>query len=276
MSLTIVSADQRLRTQTVKGQIWGPAGVGKTTLLKTLDGPSTLCVATEGGMLSVQTHDAFGPPYSGDSIEPNTWPEHLALLKGFQANPRPPGLAKYLTVFIDSTSIISKQCFEWCQTQPEAFSEKTGKPNLLGAYGLLAREMSAWAWGWKNIPDVNVWLIGGLEQKEINGLKEWSPLLMGAKIQSELPYIFDYSLVMARFKAGDGQNYTGLFTNPITHPEYACVPVKTRGGGLAPIEQPHLGRLMAKALGHSSTTATQTATQTSDASFPPNQQSEAA
>ena len=137
-------------------------------MLKTLDAPSTLAVAPEGELLAVQRYDEFTKlgPYMGDSMEPNTWPEHLTILKGFQMNPRPPGLKKYRNVFIDSTSIISKQCFEWCQQQPEAFSEKTGKPDIRGAYGLLRREMSAWAWGWKGIPDVNVFLIGGLEMKE--------------------------------------------------------------------------------------------------------------
>lgn len=256
MSLAIVTADQRIKTATVKGQIWGGAGVGKTTLLKTLDAATTLAVAPEGGMLSVQKHDEFGPPFMGDSMEPNTWEEHKFLLDAFKSPTRPAGLAKYRTVFHDSTSIISKQCWEWTGLQPEAFN-KYGKPDTLNRYGLLGREMSAWAWGWKNIPDLNVWMIGGLEEKENEATKmrELKPLVMGSKIAAELPYIFDYSLVMARFIGSDGKPYTGLFTNPITNPEYASVPVKTRGGGLAPIEQPHLGKLMAKALGFSPTTA---------------------
>lgn len=258
MTLAIVSADQRRATMTVKGQIWGGAGVGKTTLLKTLDPSNTLAVATEGGMLAVQRDDEFGPAYAGDSIEPGigvapelAWLEHKQLLSGFQMNPRPAGLAKYRTVFIDSTSIISKHCWDWCVTQPDAFN-KNGQPDTRGAYGLLAREMCAWAWGWKNIPDINVWMIGGLEAKENDEtkLKELKPLVMGGKLASELPYIFDFSLVMARFKAADGETYTGLFSDPIKNPEYASVPAKSRGGSsLAAVEQPHLGKLMAKALG---------------------------
>ena len=41
MALAIITADQRRQTATVKGQIWGQAGVGKTSLLKTLDPAST-------------------------------------------------------------------------------------------------------------------------------------------------------------------------------------------------------------------------------------------
>ncbi len=249
MALAIITAEQRIRSAPVKAQIWGPAGRGKTTLLKTLDNPTTLAICPEDGMLSVQKDDEFGPRFTGDSIIPENWPEHQQILAAFKANPRPFALQKYRTIFIDSTSIISKQCFDWAKDQPAAFN-KQGQPNKLGQYGLLGEEMCTWAWGWKSIPDLNVFMIGGLEMKETeNNGKQWQPLVMGSKLANELPYIFDYSLVMDHLKADDGKTYTVLYTSSITHPQYASVPLKTRGGGLAPIEQPHLGRLMAKALG---------------------------
>lgn len=251
MTLAIITAEQRLSEATVKGLVVGPAGVGKTTLLKTLDPATTLAISAEGGLLSVQRDDEFGPRFMGDTIEPANWLELKAILEGFQVSPRPPALAKYKTIFIDSISVASKWCFEWCQQQPEAHSEKSGKPDIRGAYGLLGREMVSWVWGWKNLTSVNVWLVGGLERKENDvGMKDWLPLLMGAKLQSELPYIMDYVVVMARFKAAtpDGEKvFTGFFTDPRS--EYGTVPVKTRGGGFDAIEQPHLGKFMAKALG---------------------------
>lgn len=269
MTLTIISAEQRLLDATVKGQVWGLAGVGKTTLLKTLDGPTTLCVSAEGGLLSVQRDDEFGPRYAGDTIEPSNWLEVLSITDGMcgpssapfsKVEHRPAPLQKYKTVFIDSTSVVSKWCLEWAQTQPEAFSEKKTKadgtpaPNLLGAYGLLGRMMEQWAWRWKNAPGINVWLVGGLERKENDvGGKDWLPLLAGSKLQSALPYVMDFVLVMSRFKAADGNVYTGLFTDP--KGEFGTVPVKVRGGGFDPIEQPHLGHFMAKALGRPATIA---------------------
>lgn len=255
MSLDIKTADERVADATVKGMVFGPAGVGKTTLLKTLDPATTLCISAEGGMLSVQRADEYGPRFMGDTIEPTSWPELKSILEGFKLNPRPAALAKYKTIFIDSITVASKWCFEWCQQQPEAFSEKaknadgTPKANTLGAYGLLGREMPSWCWGWKNIPGVNVWMVGGLEQKADDvGTKDWKPLLAGAKLAAELPYIMDFCLVMNRFKAGaEGKTFTGFHTDPRT--EYGAVPVKTRGGGFDAIEQPHLGRFMAKATG---------------------------
>jgi putative ribosome biogenesis GTPase RsgA len=53
--MQIISADQRLaEPRRVKTLIVGPAGVGKTSLLRTLDPASTLFVDIEAGDLSVQ------------------------------------------------------------------------------------------------------------------------------------------------------------------------------------------------------------------------------
>lgn len=256
MALQIITAEQRLAEATVKGLVFGQAGVGKTTLLKTLDPATTLCISCEGGLISVQKADQFGPAFAGDVIEPSNWLELVSITEAFKLKDRPEPIRKYRTVFIDSISVASKWCFEWCQTQPEAFSDKktlaNGQPapNLLGAYGLLGRTMTQWTWEWKNAPGINVWMVGGLERKDNDiGGKEWRPLLMGAKLADELPYIMDYVVVMGRFKAADGNIYTGFHTDPKT--EYGTVPVKARGGGFDPIEQPHLGAFMAKALGHS-------------------------
>lgn len=248
MAIAIISADQRRQNTVIKGQIWGKAGVGKTTLLKTLDPASTLALDFEGGLLSVQRDDQFGPAWTGDSMKVESWPEAQAIIEAFEKRA---GLEKYRTVFIDSTTVASRMCFDWCKQQPEAFN-KQGQPNNLGAYGLLGLEMVSWVKRWHHLAGVNVWLIGGLERKEVEGVKDWQPLVTGSKLASELPYIMDYCLVMAHFKAADGNTYSGIFTDPMKNPEYASVPLKTRVGGLDQIERPHLGMLMAKALGPSS------------------------
>jgi hypothetical protein len=49
----------------------------------------------------------------------------------------------YRIIFVDSITVASRHCFAWAQRQPDAFSEKTGKPDTRGAYGLMGREMVA-------------------------------------------------------------------------------------------------------------------------------------
>jgi hypothetical protein len=51
---------------------------------------------------------------------------------------------KYDTVFIDSITVAGRLCLQWCKGQPQAFSERSGKPDTRGAYGLHGQEMIAW------------------------------------------------------------------------------------------------------------------------------------
>ena len=70
MALRIVTADQRLAEAQGKTTIalFGPSGVGKTSLLKTLPPGTTLCVDLEAGLKSVQD-------WSGDSISIRAFPD---------------------------------------------------------------------------------------------------------------------------------------------------------------------------------------------------------
>ena len=70
MALQIVTAEKRLAQANSKTTmaIFGPSGVGKTSLLKTLPPEFTLCVDLEAGMKSVQG-------WRGDSIPVRAWPD---------------------------------------------------------------------------------------------------------------------------------------------------------------------------------------------------------
>ncbi len=69
MSLPIISADQRLaEPRGIKGCIFGKSGIGKTSLLWTLDAERTLFMDLEAGDLAIEG-------WSGDSIRPRTWTE---------------------------------------------------------------------------------------------------------------------------------------------------------------------------------------------------------
>ncbi|MDR1235397.1 MAG: ATP-binding protein, partial [Holosporaceae bacterium] len=147
--MKIISADERLQQQTgVKMAIFGSFGIGKTSLLKTLDEP-TLCLDFEAGLLAVQD-------WSGDSLTVRTWPEakDIACLVG-GANPaldnskcysqrhyenvnakyKEFDISKYKCIFIDSITMVSKICLGWARAQVE--QNKYGKSDTWAAYALL-------------------------------------------------------------------------------------------------------------------------------------------
>ena len=149
-ALPIISADERLRSPAaVKGQIWGRYGSGKTWQVKTLMASTALSsgvlvLDAEAGLLSIQDVPV-------DVISLRSWTDARDIACFFGgANPAfrddqpyseahyqhaverygdPKVLERYSTVFIDSISVVSKLCLNWCKGQPQAVSERsTGKP----------------------------------------------------------------------------------------------------------------------------------------------------
>lgn len=69
MALPIITADQRLaEPRGIKGTIFGKSGIGKTSLLWTLDAETTLFMDLEAGDLAIEG-------WPGDTVRPRTWPE---------------------------------------------------------------------------------------------------------------------------------------------------------------------------------------------------------
>lgn len=75
MALRIISADERLSAAANKTSlaIFGPPGIGKTTLLKSLPEAETVCLDLEAGMKSVQDWRGASIP-SGASATSATSP----------------------------------------------------------------------------------------------------------------------------------------------------------------------------------------------------------
>jgi hypothetical protein len=263
MALPIISADQRLAEQRgVKGTIFGKSGIGKTSLLWTLDPATTLFIDLEAGDLAIEG-------WSGDSVRPRTWAEcrDFAVFIG-GANPalrddQPYSQAhfdavcerfgeravldRYPTIFVDSITVAGRLCFQWCKGQPEAFSDKTGKPDVRGAYGLHGREMIAWLTHLQHTRAKNVWFVGILDEKlDDFNRRIFQPQIDGSKTGLELPGIVDEVLTMAEIKDESGTPYRAFVCQTINSWNF---PAKDRSGRLDLIEEPHLGRLMAKIRG---------------------------
>ena len=263
MALPIISAEERLKERhSAKVALIGSAGVGKTTQIRTLPPPLTLFVDLEAGDLSVRD-------WPGDTVRPRTWPEFRDLVV-FLAGPMPTASAeqafsqahfdhvctkfgnpsqldKYEFYFVDSLTVLSRLCFAWCKTQPQAFSEKTGKPDSRGAYGLLGQEMITALTHLQHVRDKHVVYVAILEEKTDDFNRRFYQLqLEGTKTALELPGVLDEVITLAVLKADDGTNYRAFITqadNPFGYPS------KDRSGRLDAIEEPHLGKLIAKCLG---------------------------
>lgn len=260
MSLPIISADERLAEQRgIKGCIFGKSGIGKTSLLWTLDATTTLFMDLEAGDLAIEG-------WQGDTIRPRTWAEcrDFAVFIG-GPNPAlrddqpygpahyaavceqfgdPAAIEKYDTIFIDSITVAGRLCFGWCKGQPEAMSEKTGKPDVRGAYGLHGREMIGWLTHLQHTRAKNIWFVGILDEKlDDFNRKVFSLQIDGSKTGLELPGIVDEVITMTELAGDDGEPYRAFVCQTINQWGF---PAKDRSGRLAQIEEPHLGRLMEK------------------------------
>ena len=67
MTLPIITADQRLaEPRGIKGCIFGKSGIGKTSLLWSLNATTTLFMDLKAGDLAIEG-------WQGDTIRPRTW-----------------------------------------------------------------------------------------------------------------------------------------------------------------------------------------------------------
>jgi len=258
----IIKASERMQERGgIKAALFGPSGIGKTTLLRTLPEDKTLFFDLEAGDLAVEG-------WQGDAIRPRTW-DDCRTLAALIGGPNPAlrdeqpysrahfehvnkdGLAEqfagYETIFIDSITVAGRLCFQWATGQPEAFSDRTGKPDTRGAYGLHGREMLGWLSQLQHARNRNVVFVGILDQKEDDyGRAQFVPQIEGSKVGRELPGIVDQVITYQELQAEEGQKFRALVC---TSPNPWGYPAKDRSGRLDQIEKPDLGDLFAKIKG---------------------------
>ena len=143
--MKILGADERLAQKSgAKILIIGPSGVGKTSLLRTLDQAmlsSTLFVDIEAGDIAVADLPVA-------SVRPRRWEDcrDVACILG-GANPALPPtacyseahykhvaenaelarLASFQVLFVDSLTAASRLSLTWAEQQPEAISDRAAK-----------------------------------------------------------------------------------------------------------------------------------------------------
>ncbi len=268
--LKITTADERLaRVPRANMFIAGPSGIGKTTLARTLPAAETLFVDLEAGTLALADWggDIIDVRKQAAELEVHPWELARALAcvmcgpDPAATNPEDPYsqasydtycqaiggpevFAKYKNVFWDSATVAVRHSFSWCQTQPEAFSEKTGKPDTRGAYGLHGREVVRWLTTIQHIQDKST-IVLCILNSETDDLRRvsYSLQLDGGKAKAELPGIFDNIFTLASFQTEEGTEYRALVCHGQNQWGY---PAKDRSGRLDMLEPPDLAHIIAK------------------------------
>ena len=272
MPVSIVTADQRLSAASNKTSlaIFGPSGVGKTSLLRTLPADHTVCLDLEAGMKSVQDWPGASIPIRSfvdfrdlavliggpdPAADPNAWysaQHHQHARSVYAGSGVEEFLASKSIIFVDSITDLTRQAMVYAKQQPEAFSERTGKPDVRGAYGLLGREVIQALKHLQHAPGKTVIFVGVLEKvtDEFN-VTIWQPQMEGSKAGRELPGIVDQVISLHLFSRDAEGSY--VLDEKASERRLVCragnpyaLPAKDRSGRLDLTEPPDLGALITK------------------------------
>jgi AAA domain len=272
MVVRIITADERLSAAHNKTSvaIFGQPGVGKTSLLKTLPEDHTVAIDLEAGMKSVQSWRGIslpvrsfpdfrdmavligGPDPSVAAAEFYSTGHYQHVMTQYQGSGIPELLAERSIIFVDSITDLTRQAMAFAKQQPEAFSDRTGKPDIRGAYGLLGREVIHALKHLQHAPAKTVIFVGVLEKvtDEFNAVT-WQPQMEGSKAGRELPGIVDQVISMHLFSKNTSDEWQ--LDETATERRLVCqsgnsfgLPAKDRSGRLDVTEAPDLGALLSK------------------------------
>ncbi|MBB4267707.1 ATP-binding protein [Roseospira visakhapatnamensis] len=276
MPVSLVTADQRASSayDTTSLAIFGPAGVGKTTLASTLPGERSLVIDLEAGMKPLRHWSGVSLPVraytdfrdlailigGADPAKPDTEAysagHHAHIVQTYRdagLNDVLAALAERSIIFVDSITDLTRQAMVWAKQQPEAFSARTGQPDVRGAYGLLGREVITALKHLQHARGRTVIFVGVLEKvTDDYGTVHWQPQTEGSKVMRELPGIVDQVISMHHFRPDtDGTGW--VLDEQADGRRLVCragnrygLPAKDRSGQLDETEAPDLGALLTR------------------------------
>ena len=199
---------------------YGRAGVGKTTLIRTL--PKPLIISAEGGMLSLSGSDI---PY----IEVSSV-EELQEAYVFASE------SEYESIAVDSISEIAEVILN---------TEKKIAKDPRQAYGAMQEQIADIIRAFRDLPGKNVYLSAKQERiQDDMGRLLYSPSMPGQKTGQSLPYFFDEVFSVRADKNEDGEMVYYLQTS--TDGIYEG---KDRSGKLEFYEEADLGKIIKKIRG---------------------------
>jgi phage nucleotide-binding protein len=205
----------------VKLLVYGAAGAGKTTLIKTL--PNVIVLSAEGGLLSIQDADL---PYleigsMEDLREAFTWCKESKEAAGFES------------VVLDSISEVAEVVLH-----EELKRQKDGR----AAYGEMNTTMQDLIRAFRDLPGKHVFMTAKLEKSaDEMGRILYNPGMPGKSLTQGLPYFFDEVLALRVEKDAEGTTQRALMCD-----SDGLWLAKDRRGKLEAWEAPDLGAIIAK------------------------------
>ena len=205
----------------VKMLVYGQAGAGKTTLIKTL--PAPVILSAEGGLLSLQGDEL---PYIEISDMATMGEAYRWLMESEESK-------QFASVALDSISEIAEVVLA---------TEKKVAKDPRQAYGAMQEQMSELIRNFRDIPGRHVYFSAKVEKAQDEmGRILYYPSMPGNKMGQSLPYFFDEVLALRVEKDADGKAVRAIMTAPDGIWE-----AKDRSGRLDTWETPDLGNVIQK------------------------------
>jgi len=219
MAIKIKSTAGVTAANGVKMCVYGAAGSGKTTLIRTL--PRPIILSAEGGLLSIQ--DADLPYIEIDSMD--RLKEALAWAQGSEE------ALGFESVALDSISEIAEVVLA---------KEKAEAKDPRQAYGAMQDVMGSVIRGFRDLKKKHVYFSAKVEKSQDEmGRVLYAPSMPGNKMAQSLPFYFDELLAMRVELDGDGNPQRALMAQ-----SDGLWQAKDRSGKLRGFESPDLGTVI--------------------------------
>ena len=204
----------------VKLLVYGQAGAGKTSLIRTL--PNPLVLSAEAGLLSIQDADLA-------YIEIKTI-EDLREAYSYIMSEEGAG---FESIALDSISEIAEVILN---------AEKKVAKDPRQAYGAMQEQVSDLIRAFRDIPGKHVYMSAKLEKStDEMGRILYAPSMPGNKTGQQLPYFFDEVLALRVERDAEGNVQRALMCD-----SDGLWQAKDRSGKLTAWEAPDLGAIVEK------------------------------
>lgn len=205
----------------VKLLVYGQAGSGKTSLIRTL--PNPIVLSAEGGLLSIQDANLSYIEIKNmeDLREAYAWSKDSKEAAGFES------------VALDSISEVAEVVL-----QHELRTNKDGR----AAYGELNTVMQELIRAFRDLPNKHVYMSAKLEKSQDEmGKLLYNPSMPGKSLTQGLPYFFDEVLALRVERDADGNAQRAIMCD-----SDGLWLAKDRSGKLDAWESPDLGEIIRK------------------------------